>query len=94
MWTRYATAVALMLLCGVASAEQQWTMTDLRIAGFYATGLPSEVRRGRVAEPGELRFLLRDYKSAPRYVCTVTFAPGSDVFATDSCARLAPGETP
>jgi hypothetical protein len=34
-------------------------MTDLQIAGFQAVSLPSRVERGRVAEAGDLNFLLR-----------------------------------
>ena len=88
-------ALALLLAPVVTKGGDRWTMTDLRLVGFYASGLPSPVEAGRrVATPGELNFVLQHFHSGSRYVCAVDSDLSSSRIVSEGCTRLRPGESP
>ena len=90
---------AIGLAAGLAAttavrADGPCATTDLQIAGFEAVSLPSRVGRGRVAEAGELNFLLRHGHRGARCVCTMALNPRDGKLFDDRCLRPRPGESP
>lgn len=85
--------LSLFFLASLANAAANWTLTDLRNAGCWATSVPSPDRNGRVAEPGVLYFELRNCRFTDRYLCTLRFDTRTGVRSTEACARLRPGES-
>lgn len=85
--------VVLMLVASGNAMAGSWTMTDLRIAGYWASGVSVPRAERRVAEPGVLYFSLQNFRYTDRYLCTVRFDPRSGVRSEEGCIRLRPGQT-
>lgn len=85
--------LCLVLLGSQVGAAPTWTLTDLRNAGYWATGVSSPDRDRRVAEPGILHFELRNFRYTDRYLCTIRFDTRTGVRSSEACARLRPGES-
>ena len=93
MLRKFLPGLCLIALGSQAGAAPTWTLTDLRNAGYWATGVSSPDNGRRVAEPGVLHFELRNFRYTDRYLCTIRFDTRTGVRSTEACARLSPGES-
>lgn len=84
----------LIVIGSPAGATPTWTLTDLRNAGYWATGVSLPDPDRRAAEPGVLLFELRNFRYTDRYLCTIRFDTRTGVRSTELCTRLRPGESP
>ena len=93
--THIIITLFILLVPGLCSAASAWTLADLRLAGFYASGLPSPVEAGRrVATPGKMSLLLHHLQTNARYVCAVDSDVSSSRIVSERCVRLRSGEDP
>lgn len=84
--------VCLIALGSQAGVAPTWTLTDLRNAGYWATGVSAPDRHRRVEQPDILHFELRNSRCTDRYLCTIRFDMRTGVRYTEACSRLRPGE--
>ena len=88
-------SLTVLMVPGLTKGDDSWTMTDLRLVGFYARGLPSPAEKGRrVATPGQLNFLLEHFQTGSRYVCAVGTDLSSSRVFRERCVRVRHGELP